>query len=240
MTDFSPTVTRFWFGPWEGAGILHERDELLVVVDPGLTEDRRLSLLAPLGGRAVARLTPEVADRIDLRGTSSAADFRRAVSDAGITLNDADQIFYFTDDAAKAVRVEARSPRVRPLTDDDAEVFAVFQSSASEDDLDAAWVELDHWLVVGSFEGDRLVSAASAYPWAGSRVADVGILTLPDFRGTGRARAVVRAICAEVFERGHEPQYRSQRENLGSTATALSAGLRLFGTWEVVSPDPEG
>lgn len=63
------------------------------------------------------------------------------------------------------------------------------------------------------------------------------MLTLPPFRGRGHARAVVRAIGRHAFERGYEPQYRCQLDNYASAAVAAAAGLTVFGTWEVVSPD---
>jgi len=103
--------------------------------------------------------------------------------------------------------------------------------------LDDAYVELDHWAVFGTFEQDRLVGAASAYPWQDAQIADVGVLTLAPFRGRGHARRVVREICKYVYGQGYEPQYRCQLDNLASAAVAKAAGLTLFGTWEVISPD---
>jgi hypothetical protein len=34
-----------------------------------------------------------------------------------------------------------------------------------------------------------------------------------------------------------EPQYRCQTDNAASVSLAKSAGMALFGTWEVVSPE---
>ncbi|MFR0657055.1 GNAT family N-acetyltransferase, partial [Pantoea sp. SIMBA_079] len=82
---------------------------------------------------------------------------------------------------------------------DDA-VFSEFQSSASEQDLDDAQVELDHWAVFGSFEQNRLVSVASMYPWEDDlQIADLGVLTLAPFRGKGHTRKVVRSICKYAY-----------------------------------------
>lgn len=123
------------------------------------------------------------------------------------------------------------------MTDRDGAIFSAFQSSATEQDLDDAYVELDHWAVFGSLDGDRLVCAASMYPWEDAPIADTGVLTLPPFRGRGHARRVVRSISRHACERGFEPQYRCQSDNAASAALAKAAGLALFGTWEVISPD---
>ncbi|GGT45227.1 hypothetical protein GCM10010207_51840 [Streptomyces atratus] len=74
--------------------------------------------------------------------------------------------------------------------------------------MDDAYVELAHRAVSGAFADERLVRAASMYPWDDSTVADLGVLTLPSFRGQGHARRVVRAICRHAAGQGHEPQYR--------------------------------
>jgi predicted GNAT family acetyltransferase len=80
------------------------------------------------------------------------------------------------------------------------------------------------------------VSAASAYPWGGALLADLGVLTLQPFRGRGHARRVVRSISRHALDRGYEPQYRCQLDNQASVALARGAGLAMFGKWEVVSP----
>ncbi|WP_232699141.1 GNAT family N-acetyltransferase [Brevibacillus daliensis] len=126
---------------------------------------------------------------------------------------------------------------LRRLTEQDDAVFSEFQSSASEQDLDDAYVELDHWAVFGSFEQNRLVSAASMYPWENAQIADLGVLTLTSFRGKGHARKVMRSISKYACDLGYEPQYRCQLDNQSSTSLAKAAGLTLFGKWEVISPD---
>ena len=70
-------------------------------------------------------------------------------------------------------------------------------------ELRDAQIELDHWAVFGSFDGDRLVCAASMYPWGNARnLADLGVLTLPQCRGNGHAGKVVRAICRYAYAHG--------------------------------------
>nr|WP_246414180.1 GNAT family N-acetyltransferase [Microbacterium thalassium] len=123
----------------------------------------------------------------------------------------------------------------RPLSEADAAAFAAFCATAPEADLDAAFVELDHWLVYGAFESGDLAAVASMYPWRDTRLADVGVITLPSLRGRGIGRRIVRAIAADAVSRGYEPQYRCQLDNLASVALAESAGFRRFGFWDVVT-----
>jgi RimJ/RimL family protein N-acetyltransferase len=221
MSPFSFAVESFW-----GAADAGFR----VVIDPDLAHDRRVSLLRRADGSVVAKVSPIVASVIGR--PESEPEFRNALATAGIGLHEADNLYYFPSSA------ELESSGARRLTSADAAAFALFEASADEQDLDDAYVELDHWAVFGSFEGALLVSAASAYPWGNSPLADIGVLTLPDFRGQGRARTAVRALGAHIRGEGYEPQYRCQLGNAGSIAVAASAGLELFGTWEVVSPDP--
>lgn len=162
------------------------------------------------------------------------------MTDAGVALHPADNVFYFSPAALETLLDEAPQPGVRQLSAADAALFAQFQSSASEQDLDSAYVELDHWAVFGAFAQGRLVAAASAYPWGNVRIADIGVLTLPAYRRRGHARAVVRTLSKHVAREGYEPQYRCQLDNHASFGVAKAAGLTHFGTWEVVSSDSSG
>ncbi len=108
---------------------------------------------------------------------------------------------------------------------------------STEEDLDAAYVELDHWAVFGLFEGNTLVCAASMYPWDDARIADLGVLTAEQYRGKGYAVKLVRSICRYALNQGYTPQYRCQLDNLASVGLAKAAGLSHFGKWEVISPN---
>ncbi|QFG69058.1 GNAT family N-acetyltransferase [Ornithinimicrobium pratense] len=89
----------------------------------------------------------------------------------------------------------------------------------------------------GTFIDDKLVSAASMYPWSGTHLADLGVITLPAFRGRGLGRVTVRAMSAEALRREHEPQYRCQLDNAASVALARAAGFTRLGAWEVIDTD---
>lgn len=241
--EFSPIVTDFWQASLSGEEIAPCDAAFTVAVAAGLSEDRRVMMLRSPDGTVRAALAPSVAEAVGLSPGRpgprplTEADLRQALSRVGVTLHAPDNVFYFTRADLDTLLAEEPHPGVRRLSDADAELFARFQSSASEQDLDDAYVELDHWAVFGAFAQDRLVTAASMYPWRGAQIADLGVLTLPEFRRQGHARAVVRALCRHAAEQGYQPQYRCQLDNHASIAVAKRAGLTLFGTWETVSDD---
>ncbi len=233
---FSTTVTDFWM---RGVALTARRDRVQVVVDPTLTESRSASLMTVVDGPRVLALSPESARLLGLEHGHDLEPQHATASlvAAGVTLNDPDDVFHFSATDAHALVEQPLALGVRALTQDDQAEFERFIAAAPEDDVDEAFVELDHWLVFGCFVDDRLVSAASMYPWDGSTLADTGVLTLPAYRGRGLGAATVRALSAEALRRGYEPQYRCQVDNVASVSLARSAGLTLLGTWEVILPN---
>lgn len=208
--------------------------EVLVVLDPALTGLRSVSLLRVEGEATVLSLSPARADELGLSATDriERTELSARLDRAAMVLADPDYLFYLPLTEQTALREESWEGATRQLTEADTAAFAEFTAQASEGDLDEAFVELDHWLVVGTFSGDSLVSAASMYPWGDTLLADLGVITLPEFRGRGLGRATVRAISAAALARGYEPQYRCQLENTASAALARAAGFALFGVWE--------
>lgn len=208
----------------------------LVVIDPSLTPTRSVSLLSVNDGPRIARVTPERAAQLSVTDGDAVplAELGARIKAAGLAVHGADYLFYLPAEHQVLLRSETAASGIRQLTDADEALFARFADEASEDDLDDAFVELDHWKVFGAIVEGRLVSAASAYPWDGSTLADVGVITLPEFRGRGLARATVRALSASALNDGFEPQYRCQLDHAASVALAASAGFALFGEWDVV------
>ncbi|GAA2850809.1 hypothetical protein EDC40_101448 [Aminobacter aminovorans] len=239
MSYFSQTIVDFWRAQFLNGDILYSDDNFTVAADPDLDKDCRVMVMETIDGRAMAVLTPELALKAGLRKRQglSIAGFRHALDEAGVVLHGADRIYHFTEAEKKRLALDEPVAGPRRLGAEDAALFSGFRAQASEQDLDGASVELDHWLVFGSFEQDRLVCAGSMYPWMDGRVADLGVLTLEAYRGKGHARKVVRSISRHAWDLGYEPQYRCQLDNAASILLAGKAGLELFGTWEVVSPD---
>jgi len=235
---FSNEVTMHWL-----RGIPAETprsDKTHVVIDTSLGEDREVSLLRVRNGPTILRLTPELARALSLTelDTIPSTAVAGRIADAGIVLNDPDHLFYLAPAARDELRVQPPRIGTRRLTLDDRRAFDRFVDDAPAPDLDEAFVELDHWLVFGTFDNGRLVAAASMYPWHGSHLADLGVITLPAARARGFARATIRAMSAYAIELGYEPQYRCQLDNLPSVALARAAGFTLFGDWEVAIDEP--
>ncbi|WP_216361235.1 GNAT family N-acetyltransferase [Caulobacter mirabilis] len=211
---------------------------LSIAVNSDLGSARRVMILEDADGNARVAMTPAVAERLGVeRAEGVSLDvLRRSLSEAGVPLHDPDFVFYLPDAPPPVRPIDPRSAP-RRLAESDRGAFDAFQTEASEQDLEDSYVELDHWAVFGCFEGDRLVSAASAYPWGEAALADLGVLTLPDARGRGHARALVQSIGQFAREQGYELQYRCQVDNAASVALAKASGLVLLGRWEVISPD---
>jgi GNAT superfamily N-acetyltransferase len=190
-------------------------------------------------GRTMAAVASELADRLNLAGRPDLGQpaSRRLLDDASVRLNGADYLFYFREGDKHSLSSGNSSAAARRLTAGDEAAFAAFEAASSVQDLDNACVELAHWAVFGAFEQDRLVCAASMYPWKDARIADTGVLTLPAFRGRGHARNDISAISRYAYAQGFEPQSRCQLDNHASVALAKAAGMTLFGRWEVVTPD---
>lgn len=235
---FSPIVSSHWIP--QGCDWDHlPAGELCVVVDEDLPANRSVMIIQKPDGAGVLTLSAGHALSTGLRtGTSVGTDeAQAALAGAGIVMNDPDHVFYLDVDARSSVLAEPAPTSTRRLTSDDAESFTRFTEQAPADDLDEAFVELDHWLVFGTFVEGQLACAASMYPWSGTRLADLGVITLPDRRGKGYARATVRAMSAHALAAGYEPQYRCQTDNEPSIALARAAGFAPFGTWHVIAPD---
>lgn len=134
------------------------------------------------------------------------------------------------------VQTHADPPGVKWLGAEDVERMAEFRSRVPAEDVDEAYVELAHWFVVGMMEGDRIVAAASAYPWRSSGLADIGVVTRPDRRGRGHATNLTLVLARAVMARGYWPQYRCDLENTASAKVAASAGFEPLGTWSDAAP----
>lgn len=235
MPLFAPAIDHYWQQCFTPAT---NTPHGFLSINPALPDERSIMLLKR-PDRAQAVITPDLADRLELAHTPipDEVTFRQRLAAKGLHLHGADGLHYFTE-SEKALLLQASNPpHIRPLKPGDHDAFSHFQSQASEADLDAAWVELDHWSVWGAFEGQALVCAASMYIWPDSPLADTGVLTLPSHRGRGYARDVVRAISRHACAQGLEPQYRCQLDHSSSAAVARAAGMCQYGSWEVIGAD---
>lgn len=233
MTAFPTSILDYWHNAFAGSDSFTSKG-LSFAVSETLSPKRPAMIIEMNDGTARAVVRPEVAERvaIDPVTTLSIADIWSQLAGAGVTLHDPDYLFYLPKEAQPVLD---KTKNARQLGENDRVAFDNFHLETSEQDREDAFVELDHWTVVGCFDNGRLVSAASICLWDGSPAADLGVLTLPDARGKGFARAVVQSINVISMQRGYEPQYRCQLDNHPSVALAKTCGFALFGKWIVAA-----
>lgn len=228
-------IIEYWQCQFGSGRCVLDDGTLSLTIDAALDSVRQAMILTRSDDTTAVAITPALATRAGLFDTvpMSPSDLRRRLTTGGVALNDPDFLFYRCIDWQSA-----DSGPARQLTEADRNAFDRFRRSASPKDLDDAWVEFDHPVLFGSFVRGRLVCVASMVPWRDGLIADLGVLTLPDARGHGHARAVVSAITDHAIAMGFEPQYRCQTDNRASIALAKSAGFVSFGRWEVLdTPD---
>lgn len=211
---------------------------LRVVIDARADAARRPSILRLATGASILAVSEGVATELGVAAGDRLDEsrMRAALHDAGFRLNDPDHVFLLGEEEQRRVASEPAAEDVRALGPDDTELFERFIVACPEDDVGEAFVELDHWAVMGRVVDGELVAAASAYPWRNGPLADVGVITHPAHRGRGHAVAVVRALAQAILERDHEPQYRCQLDNTASVRVAHSARFTPLGEWEAGLP----
>lgn len=234
-TVFNECIDAFWQQKFSGNRRIYEGDDLQIAVSAELDDEQGM-ILVPTDGRSRIVVQGEVARRLRLNETNawSMTAFLDRLSASGGELCGADHLFYYPASVLADLSAHVLPERVRLLTATDRAAFEAFRAAMPEDDFDTASVELGHWRVFGAFEQDRLVCAGSVYAWWESCLADMGVLTLPEFRGRGHARGVVHAMSMAALGDRLEPQYRCQLDNPASAAVALALGMCLYGTLDEI------
>lgn len=233
----SPIVQKYWKDQFQGE-VLCSNPSFTLFLNDELEEDSQIMTLEFPSGNSWAIINSKVA-RYFRNVSLTALDFEIFVNilkNKEILLYGADYIFYFPEEEKEGILSLDLPENIRPLTPNDAEHFSTFESLSTEEDLDGAFVELNHWKVYGIFEDHQLVAATSMYPWENTKLSDIGVITLNDFRGKGYAQRVVQLISKAALEEGYEPQYRCQLDNTASVALAKKLNLSLFAKWDFISP----
>jgi len=234
--ELSTVVREYWKQLFHTGERLPSDAGLTVVVNPDLDAQRRVMIMEDSGVEVHVVLSPDVAAAAgfcaDASRTLSQVALRDALQVADIRLH-APDLLYYAPAQAPTPGLPKANVQLRQIGTDDARAFNEFSARASEQDKEAAFVELDHWAVFGAFDGSELLAAASMYPWGGAAIADMGVLTLPQARGAGLGRALIGAMAAHAHACGYQLQYRCQHDNHASIALARSSGLLCYGRWEV-------
>lgn len=146
-----------------------------------------------------------------------------------IKFNSPDNIFYLHREIINIPRSSIKL-ETRILSKEDQRLFEQFESETSKVDLDNAYVELDHTIVVGSFQNGKLVGVASAYEWQEKSIQyDIGVVTNSKYQGKGVGYDLVKMLSNEILRQGFIPQYRCQQDNTASLKLAEKLGFELLG-----------
>ena len=115
---------------------------------------------------------------------------------------------------------------LRKLTKEDEPLLAELNNACTEEEVENSFVSLDELGTWGCFFNDRLVSAAGYSDW--DLYADFGVITHPQHKKVGLAKAVVAAGCREAIEIGKIPIYRCHITLFPSIRTAAAVGFRKY------------
>jgi GNAT superfamily N-acetyltransferase len=116
------------------------------------------------------------------------------------------------------------SYRVRQLGLPDRQHMAALHDSCTPDEVDNAFIEVDHEIAFGCFRDETLVAAASGYRMFGFM--DIGVLTHAHFRKLGLGKVVVAALCAWAVAHDVIAQYRCDARNTASLGVARSLNFQ--------------
>lgn len=234
----SSVVHEYWKDQFQGEVICNNPGFTLFLNDD-LEEDSQIMTLEFPSGDSWAIINSKVVtylNNVNLT-TLDFENFVNILKGKEIFLYGADYIFYFPEEEKKYILTLNSPENTRPLTENDTAHFSIFESLSTEEDLDGAFVELNHWKVFGVFEENQLIAATSMYPWQDTKLSDIGVITLDKFRGKGYAQQAVQLISKAALEDGYEPQYRCQLDNAASVALAKKLNLSLFAKWNFISPE---
>ncbi|WP_435299247.1 GNAT family N-acetyltransferase [Timonella sp. A28] len=226
-----------WFVPFHSGRVLYDDGSVKIVENTKMRAQDKAMVMMLEDGSTLCALNAGLGMTLPAKNAAQLTreDLLRMVGKLPGKMYDADYIFSYTPASLESLVAGEDPASIRMLGPDDDELFQTFQAQASEDDKEEAYVELDHWSVVGLFEDDELVAVSSAYPWGSTSMADIGVLTLEKARGRGYGRVVVQAMARNIVARGYEPLYRCDMTNSASSATARSAGFTEIGQWVIVS-----
>ncbi|MGI9606627.1 MAG: GNAT family N-acetyltransferase [Acidimicrobiales bacterium] len=139
-----------------------------------------------------------------------------------------------TPDGATPVTLDRHNPADRDL-------IAELASACTDDDVDAAELELDSLdpLIVALLAADGSLGAySSAGPWIDDgQFDDIGVLVNPNCRGLGWGLSAVAKLCARSIEAGRFPIYRCNWDRLASKALCTKLGFRRVSHITAIGPE---
>lgn len=237
MNNFSDVVHRYWKSQMINGDIVHFDELLTLVSNPKLDDSYKMMILEMTNKHIMVVANPVVASELKLSNLKeySIASLRKEISKCKLVLHPADYIYYLPYNKVPNTPEAEDGIIIRVLNREfDKQVFNQFESICTEDDLDGAYVSLDHWVVYGAFDKGILIGVCSMYTWDSTKLADLGVIIADPYRGRGIGTRLVKTISRDVVSKGYVPQYRCQTDNKPSIALAEASGFDLFGEWEVI------
>lgn len=136
-------------------------------------------------------------------------------------------IYYATTPIEQSVPFE----NARVLTAADAPLLDALQAACTASELSLSEITINDPLVVGHFDGERLIGVASVLD-QGSDVFDIGVLTHPAYRGRHVAVMLAAYLRNHYTALGKIAQYVTMEYNGGSVRVAEKCGFDLVVTEE--------
>lgn len=180
-----------------------------------------------IGPHTFLRTDPALVETLETLNadTQSSSEMILALFDGRAELG-ASGINYFLDETQFTPANPPAGFKIRQLPPVHDETLTAFFDACDIQDLEAVEIELDNPdpIIFGCFYGDEMVSYAS-HRYEGDTLADIGVLTRPDFRGRGLGKAVVSADALWCLHNNVVAMYRFDVENIPSSKIPRSLGF---------------
>jgi len=111
----------------------------------------------------------------------------------------------------------------RVLTTTDSELLTEFKLQFNKDELEAGAVSIEDPLVIGAFDGTKLIGVSSTWEWENDLV-DIGLIVDLNYRTHGIGTSVVSVLIDNVVN-NKICIYRADYENVGSIRIAEKLGF---------------
>lgn len=231
MNSFEKKIFQNWADHFElSPDILQQNGTTLVPAKKYQGEN--LIVLWQIGSHAIIQCDPAIADR--LRGlihslpdsiSLTGGTLREAWLNVEFTSHDIGLLYYlFPRDLPAYLPPQPYSLRV--MAANESQAMTELHAANSAEDVDEAYVEIDHPIVYGCFDGTTLTAAASGYERTG--FLDIGVITHPKYRRQGLGKAVTGGLCQWALDHEMIAQYRHNINNLSSKHVATSLNFRQY------------
>jgi len=231
MPSFEETIINQWAGRFQCAASVMQQRGTSLLPDEKYAHKQMIDLWH-IGEHTFGRYDPAYAGLMDgmmadlpAKTALSGSDIQDRLPANAILSHDVD-FFHYLRPADLPEFTPPQSFSVRQLGPADREDLSALHSHCTPEEVDNAFVEVDHEIAFGCFSGDELAAAASGYRMTGFM--DIGVLTHKRYRKLGLGKAVVGALCAWSIAHEVIAQYRCDAHNSGSLGVARTLKFQLF------------